>query len=188
MPMVGTLGNLAAIYSYSKTKGIFAGVSLEGSVIIERKDANSKFYNRKIGAKEILSGTIPRPAAATELYRALDFRSGSNSNAAVLTSPVSPTGGNAVSPPPYSYSTQYSATSANSNGSAAKSMSGGMTTSAVPARPPVPPRLTTSAREPTAVAIYDFVAQRPDDLSFHKGDIIVISKKTDSQNDWWSGM
>lgn len=29
---------------YSKTKGLFAGISLEGSVIVERKDANAKFY------------------------------------------------------------------------------------------------------------------------------------------------
>jgi lipid-binding SYLF domain-containing protein len=34
------VGNLAPIFSYSKTKGLFAGVSLEGSVLIERKDAN----------------------------------------------------------------------------------------------------------------------------------------------------
>lgn len=32
------------IYSASKTQGLFAGVSLEGSVIVERKDANTKFY------------------------------------------------------------------------------------------------------------------------------------------------
>lgn len=32
----------AAIYTYSKTKGIFAGISVEGSALIERKDANKK--------------------------------------------------------------------------------------------------------------------------------------------------
>ena len=32
----------AAIYTYSKTKGLFAGISLEGSVLIERKDTNAK--------------------------------------------------------------------------------------------------------------------------------------------------
>lgn len=32
----------AAIYTYSKTKGIFAGISVEGSALIERKDANRK--------------------------------------------------------------------------------------------------------------------------------------------------
>lgn len=35
----------AAMYTYSKTKGIFAGVSIEGSYLIERKDANKKFVN-----------------------------------------------------------------------------------------------------------------------------------------------
>lgn len=32
----------AAIYTYSKTRGIFAGISVEGSALIERKDANKK--------------------------------------------------------------------------------------------------------------------------------------------------
>jgi len=33
----------AAIYTYSKTKGLFAGVSIEGSYLVERKDANRKW-------------------------------------------------------------------------------------------------------------------------------------------------
>jgi lipid-binding SYLF domain-containing protein len=36
------------IYPASKTKGLFAGVSLEGSAIIERKDANAKFYGSQV--------------------------------------------------------------------------------------------------------------------------------------------
>ena len=36
----------AAIYTYSKTKGLFAGVSIEGSALIERKDANKKLVVR----------------------------------------------------------------------------------------------------------------------------------------------
>lgn len=39
-----SLKSVSAIFSYSKTKGLFAGVSLEGSAIIERKEANGKFY------------------------------------------------------------------------------------------------------------------------------------------------
>lgn len=34
--------SLAAIYTYSKTKGLFAGISIEGSCLIEHKDANRK--------------------------------------------------------------------------------------------------------------------------------------------------
>ena len=47
----GTVGNLAPIYSYSKTKGLFAGLSFEGSVIITRNDANAEFYKRKVTPK-----------------------------------------------------------------------------------------------------------------------------------------
>jgi lipid-binding SYLF domain-containing protein len=35
--------SVAAIYTYSKTKGLFAGISVEGSCLIERKDANKKY-------------------------------------------------------------------------------------------------------------------------------------------------
>ncbi|KAF9928001.1 hypothetical protein BGZ67_007204, partial [Mortierella alpina] len=45
--------SVAAIYSYSKTKGLFAGVSIEGSVIIERKDANEAFYRQKVTAADL---------------------------------------------------------------------------------------------------------------------------------------
>ena len=70
----GTGVGLAAVYAYSKTKGLFAGVSIEGSVLVERKDANAKFYGRRISAKELLSGSIPPPDQASSLYRALGRR------------------------------------------------------------------------------------------------------------------
>ncbi|KAJ8663547.1 hypothetical protein O0I10_000790 [Lichtheimia ornata] len=66
-----TLKHIAAIYSYSKTRGLFAGVSLEGSVIITRSDANTKMYGRSVTAKELLNGTVPPPPEADALYRAL---------------------------------------------------------------------------------------------------------------------
>ncbi|RPA81440.1 DUF500-domain-containing protein [Ascobolus immersus RN42] len=69
-----SLRSVAGIFSYSSTKGLFAGVSLEGSVIIERKDANKKFYNAAISAKALLSGTVPPPPAADALYQILDSR------------------------------------------------------------------------------------------------------------------
>jgi len=69
-----SLKNVAAIFSYSKTKGLFAGVSLEGSVMIERRDANSKFYNQKVTAKQLLTGRVPAPPGADLLYRVLNSR------------------------------------------------------------------------------------------------------------------
>ncbi|KAJ3301706.1 hypothetical protein HDV03_000472 [Kappamyces sp. JEL0829] len=62
----------AAIYSYSNSQGLFAGMSLEGSVILERKDANEQFYKEKVTAKELLSGFVPKPSGAEVLYTALN--------------------------------------------------------------------------------------------------------------------
>ncbi|KAI7427196.1 hypothetical protein KC336_g6030, partial [Hortaea werneckii] len=41
-----SLKSVSGIFAYSKTKGLFAGVSLEGSVLIERRDANEKMYGQ----------------------------------------------------------------------------------------------------------------------------------------------
>ncbi|KAH8704993.1 hypothetical protein BGW36DRAFT_434645 [Talaromyces proteolyticus] len=65
---------VAAVFSYSKTKGLFAGVSLEGSVLVERKDANAKLYNGSITARQLLSGSVPSPPAAEPLMQVLNSR------------------------------------------------------------------------------------------------------------------
>ncbi|KAF3909390.1 hypothetical protein AA313_de0201143 [Arthrobotrys entomopaga] len=80
-----SLKGVAGIFSYSKTKGLFAGVSLEGSVIIERRDANKKFYGEgnSCKASALLTGSVPQPAGADALYRVLNsrvFRGGSGTD------------------------------------------------------------------------------------------------------------
>jgi lipid-binding SYLF domain-containing protein len=69
-----SLKSVAGVFSYSKTKGLFAGVSLEGSAIIERRDANEKLYGRRWTARELLSGQVPVPPAAEPLMRVLNSR------------------------------------------------------------------------------------------------------------------
>lgn len=69
-----SLRNTSAVFSYSKTKGAFAGVSLEGSAIIERRDANSKFYGGKVKARDILAGRIEAPEEYDVLLRVLNSR------------------------------------------------------------------------------------------------------------------
>lgn len=65
-------GGYAACYTYSCTKGAFAGCSLEGSVVTTRTHENSRFYGKQyITAPEILLGSLARPPAAATLYRAL---------------------------------------------------------------------------------------------------------------------
>eukprot|EP01100_Stratorugosa_tubuloviscum_P009795 TRINITY_DN411_c0_g1_i2.p1 TRINITY_DN411_c0_g1~~TRINITY_DN411_c0_g1_i2.p1 ORF type:complete len:447 (-),score=260.76 TRINITY_DN411_c0_g1_i2:77-1417(-) len=82
----GTAQNIAAIYSYSRTRGLFAGVSLEGSVVIERQDANKHFYKKPVRAREILSGLVDPPGEAYKLYQILNLRSHDNNNNHNLTS------------------------------------------------------------------------------------------------------
>ena len=65
----------AEILSYSRSRGLFAGISLEGSTLRPDNGANEKLYGRKLTAKEILrEGKAPMPAAAhtldAELQRA----------------------------------------------------------------------------------------------------------------------
>ncbi|CAK3886591.1 SH3 domain-containing [Lecanosticta acicola] len=69
-----SLKSVSGIFAYSKTKGLFAGVSLEGSVLIERRDANEKLYNRKLTARELLGGNVPVPPQADPLMRVLNSR------------------------------------------------------------------------------------------------------------------
>src|SRR6266851_1610033 len=58
----------AEILSYSRSRGLFAGVSLEGSTLRPDNGANEKLYGRKLTAKEILrEGKVATPAAAREL-------------------------------------------------------------------------------------------------------------------------
>ncbi|KAK9468924.1 hypothetical protein V1512DRAFT_68371 [Lipomyces arxii] len=69
-----SLKSIAAVFSYSKTRGLFAGVSLEGSALLERRDANKKFYGGSVTAKQLLSGTIEPPPGADPLLRVLDSK------------------------------------------------------------------------------------------------------------------
>lgn len=69
-----SLRGVAGIFSYSKTKGLFAGVSLEGSAIIERKDANTKLYGRPIAARDLLTGAERPPPQAAPLLNILNSR------------------------------------------------------------------------------------------------------------------
>jgi SH3 domain-containing YSC84-like protein 1 len=59
-------------YSYSKTRGLFGGVSVEGSVIVERQDANSHAYHAIVSSKQILSGGVTPPDWAQPLIRTLE--------------------------------------------------------------------------------------------------------------------
>lgn len=69
--VVGTKG-ATGVFAYSKTRGLYGGLTVEGGVLAERADANKKLYGRKIRAKELLSGLIPPPPEAGVLIEVLN--------------------------------------------------------------------------------------------------------------------
>ena len=69
----------AEILSYSRNKGLFAGVSLEGSTLRSDGSANEKLYGKKLTAKEIIrEGKVSTPACAKDLVALLDKKSPKN--------------------------------------------------------------------------------------------------------------
>ncbi|KAL9053677.1 MAG: hypothetical protein Q9162_004628 [Coniocarpon cinnabarinum] len=48
----------APIFTYLKSRGFYAGVQIDGTVIIERTDENERFYGEKVSAKDILAGRV----------------------------------------------------------------------------------------------------------------------------------
>lgn len=69
----------AEILTYSRSKGLFAGVSLEGSTLRPDDGANENLYGREIEAREIvLDGKVSTPEAARELVRLLERASPKN--------------------------------------------------------------------------------------------------------------
>ena len=67
----GAIAPTAAVYTYSRSKGLFAGVSLEGAVIGTQRDSNFRYYGRPVRADEILSGLTAPPLGAAPLRHAL---------------------------------------------------------------------------------------------------------------------
>jgi lipid-binding SYLF domain-containing protein len=60
------------IYSYSRSKGLFAGVALKGNVISIDDGANQKVYGKNVTAQEVaLKGVVPAPAAVRPFMEGL---------------------------------------------------------------------------------------------------------------------
>jgi lipid-binding SYLF domain-containing protein len=69
----------AEILSYSRSRGLFAGVSLEGSTLRPDNDANKKLYKKELHARDIvLHHAVRPPASAKELLSVLNRKSPRN--------------------------------------------------------------------------------------------------------------
>jgi len=69
----------AEILSYSRSKGLFAGISLEGSTLRSDGGANEKLYRQKLCAKEIIrDGKVKAPPSTSELIALLNKKTPKN--------------------------------------------------------------------------------------------------------------
>ena len=61
----------AEMLSYSRSRGLFAGISLEGASLAPDPDTNRELYGHDVTNREILTGDFKTPAAAAKFERAL---------------------------------------------------------------------------------------------------------------------
>ncbi|KAI0164172.1 hypothetical protein GGR57DRAFT_452637 [Xylariaceae sp. FL1272] len=223
-----SLKSVAGIFSYSKTKGLFAGVSLEGSAIVERRDANEKLYGQRLTASQILTGSMRPPPQAAPLLDILNSRAFSGTRTGTMhdgdsmynASPVyddrhddvvwngqrgSAYGENQFNAPqrsstwrdddferPAGGGLSRSNTSAVDDDYVYRDRPAGGSSNDGPSRPTAPkPNFASKQalmKKNEAVALFTFEADQPGDLAFKKGDVITVLKKTESDNDWWTGM
>jgi lipid-binding SYLF domain-containing protein len=66
------------VFSYVKSRGFYAGIRIDGTVVAERKEANAAFYGQAVTVDQILKGQVPPqgppgmwPAGAQTLYTVL---------------------------------------------------------------------------------------------------------------------
>jgi len=62
----------AEILAWSRSKGLFAGVSLKGATLRPDQDQNEQLYGKKMSNKEVLSGSVSAPPEARALISTLD--------------------------------------------------------------------------------------------------------------------
>ncbi|HUQ91196.1 MAG TPA: lipid-binding SYLF domain-containing protein [Bryobacteraceae bacterium] len=63
----------AEILTYSRSRGVFAGVALDGATLRPDEDANGELYgNKKLSSKDIINGDMKVPAAAAPLIKRLN--------------------------------------------------------------------------------------------------------------------
>ncbi|KAJ3204213.1 SH3 domain-containing YSC84-like protein 1 [Entophlyctis luteolus] len=210
----GTVGNLAPIYAYSKTKGLFAGISFEGLLIITRKETNARFYGPNVTPADLLSGKIEPPVEAECLFRALNAKGfgsrervgESNQRQLSLNRPASnPVLSTSKPPPPLPIKQTYSVrehhagvipprpTSQSQNDVQSSYGQVSLRSDPKPEKniiSPEPPKLPSKPAihgKRIVVAQYNYDGERPGDLSFVVGDRIAVISDSGGSSGWWEG-
>lgn len=63
---------MAEILAWSRARGVFAGISLQGSTLRDDDGENRELYGREVSNREIVTGSMAAPAAAADLMAALE--------------------------------------------------------------------------------------------------------------------
>jgi Las17-binding protein actin regulator len=66
----------APAWVYTKSKGFYAGIALDGTVVVERHDENARFYGQKIRAADLIKGAVSRPKSTDGLVAAIAMAEG----------------------------------------------------------------------------------------------------------------
>ena len=66
------VGIQSVMYSYSRSQGLFGGLSVEGTLIVTRNDDNAAYYGKRVAAEDILTGKVPAPQGAGKLLQLLE--------------------------------------------------------------------------------------------------------------------
>uniref|UniRef100_A0A3Q3WID4 SH3 domain-containing YSC84-like protein 1 n=1 Tax=Mola mola TaxID=94237 RepID=A0A3Q3WID4_MOLML len=152
------LRSTAAVFTYCRSRGLFAGISLEGSYLIERKETNRNFYSRDIRASAILNGDVEQPHECHDLYHILEAYTEA-----------------------YFFQDQQKLDPT----SIFRFDLFFCPSSRLFVHPDL--RLSRGRRTLVVTAIHPYTGQQPGDLSFAPGDRITVITKSDSQYDWWEG-
>lgn len=72
----GTISNSADMLTYSRSSGLFAGVSLDGASLEPDSEANKRLYGKEVSAKEVVSGGVTATTAGQSLVHLLDSKAG----------------------------------------------------------------------------------------------------------------
>lgn len=94
----------AEVLTYSRARGLFAGISFNGAVIKQDEDATGELYGRQIDFKTILTGSVPAPQSAEKFLAAVRQSAGTDvappSTPPRSTTPASSSPSAPVNPPP----------------------------------------------------------------------------------------
>lgn len=83
-------GKDAEIYSYSRARGLFAGVALDGTALVVDRTANRNFYGRDVAADNILAGTVKTDSESARRFIAAIVAGQSPAAAGAAGTPTGP--------------------------------------------------------------------------------------------------